>query len=587
MKNFHLSSVRTLLLSLILPAGASSLFAQGVTTAAMNGIITDDTGLELPGANVIAVHEPSGTQYGVATRSAGVYTIPNMRIGGPYTVTVSFIGYSSRTEGDVYLSLGQNLRLDFVLAEDAVQFDDIVVTAEKNQVLNADRTGAQTTIDEGMVRDMPSVKRSIRDLTRIDPRNDGNMAFAGRNWLYNNISLDGSYFNNSFGLDDPGVGGQAGAEPIPYDAVAEVQVSVAPFDVRQGGFTGANVNTVTKSGTNTFRGSIYTFFRNESLIGNRVDGNDVVASPDLSFNQSGIRLGGPIIENKLFFFVNAELERRDDPGTDFVANRDDKLEFGESRVQASVMDQISRRMKDVYGYETGPYEGYVNETNNDKIIAKIDWNINRSNNLMVRYNYLDASRDLGPHPFVLSANNTGRGPNETSLPFQNSGYAINNNLHSVALELNSRGSTFANRFFASFNRFRDSRTPRSVPFPTIEIAEGGVTYTTIGMEPFSANNILDQDVLQLTNNFTFFTGKHAVTVGLNFEKYDFFNSFNIFRNGVFFLPDFLDFLCATTFSSLDDFMRRTDRSSDDFYDFNACATPDFNPADKSNPFKGE
>jgi hypothetical protein len=438
-----------------------------------------------------------------------------------------------------------------------------------------------------MVRDLPSVKRSKRDLIRIDPRSDGNYSFAGRNWLYNNISLDGSYFNNSFGLDDPAVGGQTSAEPIPYDAVSEVQVSIAPFDVRQGGFTGANVNTVTKSGTNTWKGSIYTFFRNESLIGNKVDGNEVVANPDLSFNQSGITLGGPIIRDKLFIFANAELERRDDPGTNFVANQGGDVEFGESRVQASVMDQIRQRMRDVYGYETGDYDNFIHETNSDKIIAKLDWNINGSNNLTLRYNFLDAQRDLPPHPFVLSANNSGRGPNETSLPFQNAGYAINNTLNSFALELNSRGSSFANRFFASLNIFRDNRDPFSANFPTIEIAEGGVTYTTIGHEPFSIHNILDQDVLQITNNFTYFTGAHSITAGLNFEKYDFFNSFNIFRHGLFQLPDALDFLCGATFSSLDDFFRRTDPNSDDFYDFNACVTPDYNPSDNSNPFKGE
>jgi outer membrane receptor protein involved in Fe transport len=424
---------------------------------------------------------------------------------------------------------------------------------------------------------LPSIKRSTRDLTRLDPRSDGNFAFAGRNWLFNNVSLDGSYFNNPFGLDDPAPGGQTNAEPVPYDAVEQVEVSLAPFDIREGGFTGANINTVTKSGTNTLRGSIYTFGRNETLLGNTVSGNEVVANPDLSFIQSGFSLSGPLKRDKLFFFVNAELERTDDPGTNFVASSTGAPGFGVSRVEASVMDSIRNVMRAVYNYDPGPYEGYINETNNDKVLAKLDWNINQNNNLTFRYNYLDAKRDLPPHPFVLSFQNTGRGPNESSLPFRNAGYAINNNLHSFALELNSRASGYANRFFASYNRFRDHRTPFSDPFPTVEIGEGSVTYTTLGHEPFSIHNILDQDVLQLTNNFTLFKGRHSLTFGGNYERFGFFNSFNIFRNGVFFLPAAIP--PGSTFNSLEEFFAATTPGSPTFKDFNSMIG--------SGPFKGE
>ena len=227
---------------------------------------------------------------------------------------------------------------------------------------------------------LPSIKRSTRDLTRLDPRSDGNFSFAGRNWLYNNVSLDGSYFNNPFGLDDPAPGGQTNAEPVPYDAVEQVQVSLAPFDVREGGFTGANINTVTKSGTNDLRGSLYTFGRNEALLGNTVRGQDVVADPDLRFIQSGFSFSGPLVRDKLFFFVNGELERTDDPGTNFAAGTG-APGFGVSRVEASVMDAIRQRMIDEYAYDPGPFEGYINETNNNKVLAKLDWNINPSNNL--------------------------------------------------------------------------------------------------------------------------------------------------------------------------------------------------------------
>ncbi len=318
---------------------SSGLFAQGVTTGAMNGIVTDSKGDALLGANVVAVHQPSGTKYGTAVRAGGAFNLPNLKIGGPYTVTVSHVGYKTQTQEEVFIGLGQNLRLDFKLIEEILTTGVIEVTAEQDAVLNSGRTGAATYITPTQVAELPSVKRSTRDLTRLDPRSDGNFSFGGRNWLYNNISLDGSYFNNPFGLDDPAPGGQTGAEPVPFDAVEQVQVSVAPFDVRQGGFTGAGINTVTKSGTNQFKLSAYSFLRNESLLGNSVRGQDVIANPDLSFNQSGITASGPLVKNKLFFFVNAELERRDDPGSNFVADRDGNVKFGESRVRASVMDQ--------------------------------------------------------------------------------------------------------------------------------------------------------------------------------------------------------------------------------------------------------
>jgi hypothetical protein len=551
--------------------------AQGVTTSALNGFITSDNGKPLEDAQVLAVHLPTGTEYRATARAGGSYSLLNMRVGGPYRVTASMIGFKPKTAENVQLNLGETQRVDLELEPQVVELEEIAVTAAADDVLDAGRTGAATYVSPEQVELLPSIKRSTRDLTRLDPRSDGNFSFAGRNWLYNNVSLDGSYFNNPFGLDDPAPGGQTNAEPVPYDAVEQVQVSLAPFDIREGGFTGANINTVTKSGTNSFRGSLYSFGRTEALLGNTVGGQDVVANPDLSFIQSGFSISGPLKRDKLFFFVNAELERTDDPGTNFVASTTGTPGFGVSRVREDTMNLIRQRMIDVYGYDPGAFEGYINETDNNKVIAKLDWNINQNNNLSVRYNYLDAERDLGPHPFVLSFANTGRGPNESSLPFQNSGYTIHNNLHSFALELNSRASSFANRFFASYNRFRDHRTPLSAPFPTVEIGQGGVTYTTLGHEPFSIHNVLDQDVLQLTNNFTLFKGRHSLTFGGNYERFGFFNSFNIFRNGVFFLPAAIP--PGSTFSSLDEFFAATTPGSPTFKDFNSLIG--------SGPYKGE
>jgi hypothetical protein len=578
--------VRALLFvaALLLP---SSLFAQGVTTSAMNGFVQDQDGAPIVQANVTATHLPTGTAYRAVVRPGGAYTILNMRIGGPYRVVVSYVGYQPKTENDVFLNLGQNRRLDFQLERQVVELEELVIAGGRDPVLNADRTGAATYITPAQVEALPSIKRSTRDLTRLDPRSDGNFSFAGRNWLYNNVSLDGSYFNNSFGLDDPAPGGQSNAEPVPYDAVEQVQVSIAPFDVREGGFTGANVNTVTRSGTNDFRVSIYGFGRNEKLLGNKVSGQDVIADPDLGFVQAGASFSGALIRDKLFFYVNGEVERTDDPGTNFAASTG-SLGFGISRSSRVIMDSIRNRMITAYNYDPGEYEGYIHETDNNKLLVKLDWNVNENHNATLRWNYLDAKRDQGPHPFVLSFNNTGRGPNESTLPFQKSGYAINNNLNSFAFELNSRTTRFANRFFASYNRFRDFREPFSEDFPTVQIGENGVTYTTLGSEPFSIHNILDQNVWQLTNNFSMFRGNHAFTIGANFEKFSFFNSFNIFRHGTFFFPAGL-FFGTSTFSSLQQFFDMTDPNAP------ACTAPgipnpcflDLNSFIGSGLYKGE
>src|SRR6266550_1387297 len=304
------SSVRVLFSAAFL-SGSSIVSGQGVTTAALTGNVNDTSGAPIGAATVIAVHLPTNTQYRASVTSSGRYNLPNLKIGGPYRVTATSIGYEPHSESNVFLSLDQTSRVDFRLVRRTVQLAGVQVTAERDAVLNSGRTGAAMSFDSIKVALTPSIKRSTRDLTRLDPRSDGNMSFGGRNWLYNNISLDGSYFNNPFGLDDPAPGGQTNAEPVPYDAVAQVQVSVAPFDVRQGGFTGANVNTVTKSGTNEFHGSAYTFGRNQDLLGNTVRGSPVVANPNLSFIQAGGSLGGPLVHDKLFFFVNGEIVRSD------------------------------------------------------------------------------------------------------------------------------------------------------------------------------------------------------------------------------------------------------------------------------------
>jgi hypothetical protein len=566
-------------LSLLLAPAA--LRAQGVTTGAISGTVVGSTGASVVGATVLAVHEPSGTQYGAIVREGGGYDIRGLRVGGPYTVSVQMLGFETSQETEIFVNLNQTVDTDFTLVPEAVQVAGIDVVLEVDPVLNSSRTGAATYVTADQVVELPSVRRSTRDLTRLDPRSDGNFSFAGRNWLYNSISLDGSYFGNPFGLDDPAPGGQTFAEPVPYDAIEAVQVSVAPFDVKQSGFTGAAVNSVTKSGTNEFRGSAYTFTRNESFIGDEI-GTTAVLVPDLSFYQTGVSLGGPIVKDKAFFFVNYERERREDPGSNFQALREGQTPGGTiSRVRAEDLEAIRQRMIDVYQYDPGAFEGYINNTESDKLIAKFDWNINDANKFTFRYNMLDALKDLPPHPFAISINNTGRGPNEASLPFQGAGYAINNELNSFVWELNTQTGGWGNRLFVSYNRFRDFREPNSGAFPTVEIGVDNITYTTLGHEPFSIHNLLDQDVWQLTNDFSLYRGSHVYTLGSSFESFEFGNSFNLFYFGVFPAP--LQF-GGSQFSSLEEFFTRTDPTSPDFIDFNALAgnTAPF-ADDPSNP----
>jgi len=507
---------------------APSVHAQGVTSASLNGIVVDETGESLPGANVVAVHEPSGTQYGVSTRADGRFTFPSVRVGGPYTVTVTFVGYESVRKTGLQLRLGQERSLEFTLSPQTEELDEVVVSGEADS--DADRTGAATAVNQEQIDALPTISRSTQDFTRLTPQSDG-LSFGGRNTQYNNFSVDGSIFNNPYGLDSPVPGGQTNAQPVSLDAVEQVQVSIAPFDVREGGFTGAGVNTVTKSGTNEFKGTAYYFTRNENFIGDQV-GDAELFEADLSFGQYGASLGGPIIEDKLFFFANVEVVRRDDPGSTFRADGPGVSGANVSRVDADTMDATRDRLIDVYNYDPGTYgEGYTLGTENEKILAKLDYNISPGNTASVRFNYLNASRDLNANPVAIFQ----RGPSPTALPFSNAGYTINNKIYSIVGETNlTIGNRFANKTIVGYTAFRDNRdafSPR--PFPTIEILKGGTSYTTAGFEPFSINNLLDQDVIQFTNNLSIFAGSHTITAGVNYEQFIFNNSFNLFKYGFF------------------------------------------------------
>lgn len=506
-----------------------SVFSQA-TTSKIQGFVSDDASTGLYGANVVAKHLPTGTVAGTMTTDGGRFTLTNLRVGGPYTVTFSYLGFKTIEYTDVYLDLGKAFDLEVQMESESEQLGEVVITGGRNATFNSDRTGAETSVGNRELTKLPTISRSTADFTRLDPSASGG-SFGGRNDQFNNFTLDGSIFNNPFGLDAATPGGQTGAQPISLDAIEQISVATAPYDVTLSGFTGASVNAVTKSGTNKVTGTIYGFFRNQDLTGSKVKGEDIFV-PKLEQTQYGFSVGAPIIKDKLFVFANFEKDERTDLGQTWLPNRGTGA-INESRVLESDLQAVQSALSNL-GYDTGSYEGFTHESNSTKGILKLDWNINENNRLALIYNFLDASRDLPAHPTALGF----RGPSSQTLQFQNTGYQINNKLQSFLMELNSKfDDNVTNKLQIGYTHFDDFRNPMSAPAPTITIQEGGANYIIAGHEPFSIHNTLDQKVFQLTNNLNISKGDHNYTIGFSFEKFQFDNSFNLGvygARGVFF-----------------------------------------------------
>jgi len=504
---------------------AMSSFAQ-VTTSNIRGLVVDDQNQPLPDASVVAIHTPTGTKFGGTTNFDGRFNLLNLRVGGPYTVTISYVGFKPQEFKDINLTLGKTYTLDTKMQPDSQQLEEVVLQAPSaGNVFGDDRTGAQTNVGRRELTNLPTISRSAADFTRLEPSSTGN-SFGGRNDQFNNFSLDGAIFNNPFGLDAPTPGGQTDAQPISLDAIDQISVSLAPYDVTLSGFTGASINAVTKSGTNEFHGTVYGFYRDESLTGGKIKGEDVT-KPDLEQKQYGFSVGGPIVKNKLFFFANFEKDERIDLGTNGWIPNTGSGAINESRVLESDLVAV-RDALTALGYNSGRYEGFTFGSESTKGIFKLDWNINDNNRLAVIYNFLDASKEKPAHPTAIGV----RGPSFTTLQFEKSGYEINNRLNSVQLELNSTFSDNAtNKLQVGYTHFDDFRNALSTPAPSILIQDGaGSNYIVAGHEPFSINNRLDQKVFQLSNNLNIVQGSHTFTVGFAFEKFQFDNSFNL---GVF------------------------------------------------------
>ena len=536
MKNFK----NLLLVSLLFVV--TTVLGQGVTSSSASGKITDNTGEPLPGANVLLVHTPSGTKYGASTDLDGFFRISNMRTGGPYKLTISFVGFQTIENSGIYLTLGQSKKFNLSLREDSNQLEEVVINAQRDGLIDGNKTGSETTIGKREIATLASASRSVADFVRLTPQtqisegDDGfSISISGQNNRYNSIYIDGAVNNDVFGLAGSGTnGGQTGVSPFSIDAIEQFQVNIAPFDVRQSGFTGGAINAITRSGTNKFEGSAYFFTRNEDLAGKTpvdlVGSNGRQKLGEFTANTYGVRIGGPVIEDKLFFFVNYERQDDELPQPFAIENYD-----GDS--DAADITRLRDHVLNTYGYDIGSFENALRTLQSDKITAKIDWNINDRNKLLLK------------HTYVSAENLETRSSGSRDLGFSNGSEFFISNTNSSSLEWNYQGDKIANSLLVGYTRVRDDRSPSGNPFPTVVIGDGINTFgfdgIQFGAERFSTANLLNTDVLTVTNNFNIYYGKHTVTLGTHNEFTDVKNLFFASNYGTY------------VYESVDDFINNT------------------------------
>ncbi len=527
--------MKHLLSFLTLSLFALSLSAQGVTTAQMTGELTDVDGELLIGAQIEAIHTPSGTTYGTTTDLNGFYRISNMRVGGPYTIRGTYVGFEDKTVEGVFLSLGDKYVLNLEMAETSIELGEVNVVASR---FSAGQTsGASTSIGSDAIENMPTLNRNLNDFTKLTPQSTGTFgggfSIAGTNNRYNAIYFDGAVNNDMFGLAANGTnGGQTGIAPISIDAIDQIQVLVSPYDVTLGGFAGGGINAVTKSGDNKMRGTAYYFLQNESLAG-KTNGTlaDRIGLPDESrtalddFSQVlyGASLGGPIIKDKVFFYVNAELQKDETPLPfqvgDYTGNTDEEG-----------LNQLSDFLLNQYGYDAGNFGSKISSNDAVRLFAKLDFNLSANHKLVLRHNY------------VKGEQRRVNGSGTRTVNFENNGVFFPTTTNSSALELRSTfGNSSSNNLIIGFTSVRDDRDPIGQNFPSVRIDDGNGAQIRFGSEAFSTANQLDQDVLTLTNNFKLYKGKHTVTIGTHNE---FLKVYNLFIR-----QNFGDY----TYDNIDDF----------------------------------
>jgi hypothetical protein len=533
------------ILSLVLSMMFFIGFGQ-VTSSTISGFVKNLNNEPLVGATVEATHQPTGTKYKTSTNKTGFYVLPNIRVGGPYVVTASYVGYNTKKESDVNTELGNTSDVSVRLSESVNTLKDVVITSTKNNTFSKDRTGATQQFGRRELTTIPITgARTIDGITKYNPFGNGN-SFGAQDSRLNNFTIDGSQFNNNFGLGSSAqAGGRTGASAISLDAIDQIQVNVAPFDIRQSGFTGAGINAVTRSGSNQIEGSLYQTQRDNSstYVGNNARGTTVTAS---KFDEKvrGFRLGAPIIKNKLFIFGNYEDIVRTEPGTTWISDGSPLTGTQVSRVKYSDMQTLSNFMKDKFGYITGPWEGYSNTNSSKKFLIRTDWNINDKNKLTLRYVHHNSSAEINISN-SQSAGNGNRTTQYNAMSFQNSGYVIMDNTRSAVLELNSKlSNTLHNNLIVSYDKQIEDRAYMSKMFPTIDIKDGSSTYTSVGFDPFTPSNKLDYTTINLTNNITKYLNKHTLVAGVNFQKYQSNNLFYPASNGVYIFNSLSDFYTA-------------------------------------------
>lgn len=524
------------LLSLIVSAVMVCSLSAQTTTSSMNGKVTDEKGEALVGATVIAVHTPSGTQYGAITNADGRYNLQGMRTGGPYSLTVSYVGYQSVEMTGITLNLGEPRTFDVQLKE-TQELDAVVVVSTANSRFNANKTGAASNFTRGVIENLPSIDRSISDIARLSPlasstkSSTGGISFAGTNNRYNSFQIDGAVSNDVFGLTASGTnGGQTGTNPISMETIEEVQVVIAPYDVRQSGFTGGGINAVTKSGNNAFRGSAYTYYKDNNLVGKGAKGEKYAEQTTQTY---GVTLGGPIVKDKLFFFVSGEYYKDETPATVYDSNNIEGFATQEQ------LTQIREQYKALTGYDAADFGQHTPETWSANVLARLDWNINNNNKMMLRYNYGGASLDR------YSTSNS-------SYTFNDASFDQRNETHSLVFELQSRFSnSVSNELRAGWTRVRDWReaaAPDGAPNVSVTVNnaygdnKNRKTTVYLGTEYCSYANQLDQDIFTLTDNLTWYKGNHTVTFGTHNEFYRMYNVYAQNATG------------GWAFNSIEDFM---------------------------------
>lgn len=482
-----------------------------VTTSSMSGKVTarDEP---IIGATVIAIHEASGTRYGAITNVDGRFVVQGMRAGGPYKVDVSYIGYKTAVFNKISLQLGETYQLNVVLKESSELLDEVVVTGQAG--VAASRTGAATSFSLKSIESVPTLSRSLTDITRLTPQatinSNGAISFAGTNNRYNSFQIDGAMNNDVFGLTSNGTnGGAASVEPVSLETIEQIQVNIAPFDVRQSGFTGGGINAITKSGTNRFHGSAYFFGNNQALIGSTAgemkEGQKREKLDKQNDYQWGVTIGGPIIKDKLFFFANYEKTNKSYPT---AYNVGEGSSFTAEETQ-QVLDILKEKTGGKYSANFDAQDVY---THSDKASAKIDWNINDRNKFTARYSFVGAQRyNFSRSEFSLSASDVA--------------FVFANNTHSFTAELNSRiGDNMNNEARFSYVRVRDNREPQGDMFPAITVKKGAATML-LGTEYSSGANRLDQDIFTFSDNFSLLVGSHSFVFGTHNEMYQFENLF--------------------------------------------------------------